>query len=159
MTVTLTATDCYQVVRCAPRGRPRRLPPGWGATRFGVDGRTRHATWVLYDPATHNVANVIGAPPAALRRQLLNAGCQPLTTNRPHSVYLVSRDIAASILAASPPAAVRTLRRVPRAPSPDAGAPRQVGAAAASTITHLSATRGLRGMSAALHDAKDAYVD
>lgn len=96
MTVTLTATDCYQVLRCAPRGQPRRLPSGWAATQIGVDGRTRHTTWLIYDPTTHNVAKVIGTPSAALRRHLLGARCHQVTTVRERKVYLVPRHPAAS---------------------------------------------------------------
>lgn len=90
MTVTLTAADSYQVVRCAPHGRPRRLPSGWAATPVGVDGRTRH-TWLIYDPAAHNVAKVIGTPSPVLRRQLLRARCLPVTTVPGRTVYLVPR--------------------------------------------------------------------
>lgn len=91
MTVTLTATDCYQVVRCAPRGHPRRLPAGWNATPIGVDSRTRDTTWLIYDSATHNVAKVIGTPSPALRRHLFNAGCQTVTTVPGRTVYVVPR--------------------------------------------------------------------
>ena len=91
MTVTLTATACYQVLRCAPRGRPRRAPSGWAVTPIGVDERTRHSTWLVYDPAAHNVAKLIGAPSPALRRQLADARCQPVGTDPGRPVYLVPR--------------------------------------------------------------------
>lgn len=120
MTVTLTATDCYQVARCAPRGRPHRLPSGWAAIQIGVDGRTRHTTWLLYDPATHNAANVIGTPSAELLRYLLDARCHPVTTVRQRMVYLVPRHPAASRRS---PSRRSTRGRGPttpnRGPSPD----------------------------------------
>ena len=93
MTVTTHADHPnYRIAICAPHGHPQRHPAGWKTTPITIYPATKRQTWLIHNPATHNIATLIATRPTSLHRHLIAAGAQQIAATPTKTLYLVPRN-------------------------------------------------------------------